>query len=253
MRSIQRLLAIGVAVTAIMSWSLLEFGQETNPSRNKPMHRRASNDVSQEATYGPEATDERGSMGALGIADLRSEVALLRSDLSEVRGQLRRLMQTSSSSAASTKAAQDQPSDTAQDWSSAPLSEQELQEEEANAIEEERQRSLARMQAAEAALRQETTDAVWSAQAVDTIRSAMENDGLAGTVLQDIECRATLCRMEVVHANPTMQSVFENDVRFEVARFLPRAMMHSEERFDGTISATIYLAREGQDLPRPAY
>lgn len=196
--------------------------------------------------------DERGSMGALGIADLRSEVALLRSDLSEVRGQLRRLMQTSSSSAASTKAAPKQPLDTAQD-SSVPLSEQELQEEEANAIEEERQGSFARMQAAEAALRQETTDAVWSAQAMDTIRSAMENDGLAGTVLQDIECRATLCRMEVVHADPTMQSVFENDVRFEVARFLPRAMMHSEERFDGTISATIYFAREGHDLPGPAY
>lgn len=122
MRYIQRLLATGVAVAAIMSWSLLEFGQETNPSQ-QPDESKGVYDVSQEATSGPEATDERDSMGALGIADLRREVALLRSDLSEVQDQLRRLMQTSSSSAASRKAAPNQPLDTAQDSSSVPLSE----------------------------------------------------------------------------------------------------------------------------------
>lgn len=59
MRSIQRLLAIGVAVAAIMSWSLLEFEQETNPPQQADASKGVY-DVSQEATSGPEATGRKG-------------------------------------------------------------------------------------------------------------------------------------------------------------------------------------------------
>jgi hypothetical protein len=130
------------------------------------------------------------------------------------------------------------------------LSEQELREQEADVIEAENQRSLARMAAGEAALQQESADGVWSIQAMDALREALGSEELSGTMVRDMECRATLCRLEVEHRDQEQQMAFEQQFSFKVGELLPRMMMHSEEQTDGTISATIYLAREGHELPR---
>jgi hypothetical protein len=88
---------------------------------------------------------------------------------------------------------------------------------------------------------------------MDTLRQALASEGFSGTKVQAMECRAALCRLEVVHADREQQMRFEQHFSFNVAQLLPRMIMHSEDQTDGTISATIYLAREGHELPRPAY
>ncbi len=178
------------------------------------------------------------------VADLRSEVALLRSDLAKVQRQLRQLTQSASQAPLSAK-----PSGAEEPADAVGLSEQELREQEAELIEAENQRSLARMAAGEAALRQESTDGVWSLQAMDALRQALGSEEFSGTQVQNMECRATLCRLEVVHADREQQMRFEQHFSFNVGSLLSRMMMHSEEQTDGTISVTIYLAREGHQLP----
>jgi hypothetical protein len=177
--------------------------------------------------------------------DLRSQVALLRSDLAKVQRQLRQLAQSASQAQRSAK-----PSGAEEPADAVVLSEQELREQEADMIEAENQRSLARMAAGEAALQQESADGVWSIQAAEALREALANEALSGTTVQDINCRSTLCRLQVVHDNREQQALFEHDFSFKVGQLLPRMMTHSEEQTDGTISATIYLAREGNELPR---
>jgi hypothetical protein len=130
------------------------------------------------------------------VADLRSQVALLRSDLDEVQRQLRQLVQSASQTPLSAK-----PSGAEEPADAVVLSEQELREQDADVIEAENQRSLARMAAWEAALQQESADGVWSLQAMDALGQALGSAEFSSTKVQDMECRATLCRLEVVYAD----------------------------------------------------
>ena len=201
-----------------------------------------------EAQFSEASSTDRGEEegpGLTEVADLRSQVALLRSDLDEVQRQLRQLVQSASQTPLSAK-----PSGAEEPADAVVLSEQELREQEADMIEAENQRSLARMAAGEAALQQESADGIWSIQAAEALREALANEALSGTTVQDIDCRSTLCRLQVMHDNREQQALFEHDFRFKVGQLLPRMMMHSEEQTDGTISVTIYLAREGHELLR---
>lgn len=182
------------------------------------------------------------------VADLRSQIALLRSDLAKVQRHLRQLAQSAAHAQRSAK-----PSGAEEPANAVVLSEQELREQEADVIEAEKQRSLGRMAAGEAALQQESADGVWSIQAMDALGQALGSEKFSSTKVQDMECRATLCRLEVVYADQEQQMRFEQHFSFKVGQLLPRMMMHSEEQTDGTISAAIYLAREGHELPRSEY
>lgn len=182
--------------------------------------------------------------GLTEVADLRSQVALLRSDLAKVQRQLRHLVQSASQAQLSVK-----PSGAEEPADAVVLSEQELREQEADMIEAENQRSLAHMAAGEAALQQESADDVWSSQAMDALGQALGSEEFSSTKVQDMECRTTLCWLEVEHRDKEQQMAFEQQFSFKVGQLLPRMMMHSEEQTDGTISVTIYLAREGHQLP----
>lgn len=59
---------------------------------------------------------------------------------------------------------------------------------------ESEKRILAQAEANEAALWKETEDPAWSGEARDLIASAVAAEELAATSVQDLECRATLCR-----------------------------------------------------------
>jgi hypothetical protein len=236
MSSFLRLFAAGVIVAGVVVWGLteVELGSDSPPDPAAAV--RLDNTG---------AVNEKDGQANPEVADLRSQVALLRSDLDEVQRQLRQLVQSASQAPLSVK-----PSSAEEPADAIVLSEQELREQEADMIEAENQRSLARMAAGEAALQQESADGVWSIQAAEALREALASEALSGTAVQDIDCRSTLCRLQVVHDNREQQALFEHGFSFKVGQLLPRMMMHSEEQTDGTISATMYLAREGNELPR---
>lgn len=254
MGSLLRLLGIGVVPCVMIAWGFAEFGRESSAPLTTASS-MSTYSTSAVGVSGADGTNQEDDMAEPAAADLRSEVALLRSDLAEVQQQLRRLARTVQS-AKSQAVREDKPTgtdETGYTAVSAALSEQELREQEAKAIDEDYERSVARMEAGEAALRSESTDVIWSTQAAEALLAAFQNEELSGTAVRDLECRATLCRVELAHRNPERQLAFEQQFRFKIGTILPRMTMHSEEQQDGTISATIYLAREGHDLPRPEY
>ncbi|MGH9894389.1 MAG: hypothetical protein ACREA0_20875, partial [bacterium] len=76
-------------------------------------------------------------------------------------------------------------------------------------------------------------------------------EGLAATSIQDVECRATFCRVEVTHKDRQAQALFEQRFMPAVAQLLPQAMPRTVKNEDGSTSSVVYLARDGHDFPQP--
>lgn len=116
-------------------------------------------------------------------------------------------------------------------------------------IAEEQQQIQAYAQMIEASLEAETVDSAWSVSTADRIRDVFTGDALAGASLQDIDCRATLCRVEVQHRDEAKLREFQRLFPFKVSQVLPNLMMHRIENADGSITTYLYLARQGYRLP----
>jgi hypothetical protein len=181
---------------------------------------------------------------------LRREVALLRADMAAVQRRLnelaRRAVEAEQVGVAHGSAVPDgMPAlDPRASLAAAAAERQRLEA-------ESEQRIVAQTEANEAALQKETEDSAWSGEAYDLINSAVAAEDLAGTSLHDVECRATLCRIEVTHKDPQAGSAFELQFIMAVAQLLPRAMLRAVENEDGSISTVLYLARDGHDFPQP--
>ncbi len=106
-----------------------------------------------------------------------------------------------------------------------------------------------RLEAIEATLRGEAIDATWAAQATDAIEQTLEDKALEGSVLHALECRSTLCRVEVTHPNPTARADFMLRFPMAVGLVLPSMTVRPIEGDDGSSTSSIYLTREGHELP----
>jgi hypothetical protein len=184
------------------------------------------------------------------IESLRREVALLRDDLAAVRRRLEQLAPRAveaerQDAAHGAAVSEGMPSIDPREDSAAATAERQRLEAESE------QRILAQAEANEAALQKETEDPTWSGEAYDLINSAVAAEDLAGTSLHDVECRATLCRIEATHKDPQARGAFEGQLIMTVAQLLPRATLRAVENEDGSISTVLYLARDGHDFPQP--
>jgi hypothetical protein len=108
----------------------------------------------------------------------------------------------------------------------------------------------AQAEANEAAFQQEATEPTWAGEAREVIARAVAAEELAGTSVQGVECRATLCRMEVTHSDQHARSVFAHHFLVAVAPLLPQAMVQAVENTDGSVRTALYLARAGHDFPQ---
>jgi len=104
-------------------------------------------------------------------------------------------------------------------------------------------------QAIEASLEAETVDSAWSGSTSQIIGEAFTGEELAGASLQDIDCRSTLCRVEVQHRDEAKLQEFQRLFPLKVSQALPRMMMHRIDNADGSITTYLYLARQGYRLP----
>ena len=169
------------------------------------------------------------------LEDLRREVAQLRADLRRVQQDLEARGHAPASAAP------------------APEEDEELADPEPHSADEiallEQQQIETHALAIEARLEAETADSAWSGRTAGRILEIFTGEKLGGAALQDIDCRATLCRVEVQHRDEAKLREFQHLFPFKVAQVLPRLMMHRMDNADGSITTYLYLAREGHRLP----
>jgi hypothetical protein len=114
---------------------------------------------------------------------------------------------------------------------------------------ETRDRIAALARLAERALRAETVDVAWAREARGLILNAAAP--LAATTVEDVECRATLCRMRVSHSDSIARASFESDFPIAVAGRISQMLVEPTESDSASPRATLYLARDGHALPDP--
>jgi len=173
---------------------------------------------------------------------LKHDMALVKSDLGSLRASLTSLAtQVQSASLSRGEPAEHIPHEEPQAIDS--------QAQDAAAMEEDAMLQETRLEAIEATLRGEAIDATWAAQATDAIEQALEDKALEGSVLDALECRSTLCRVEVTHPNPIARADFMLRFPMKVGQVLPSMTVRPIEGDDGSSTSSIYLAREGHELP----
>ncbi|MGH8656002.1 MAG: hypothetical protein ACREYE_29175 [Gammaproteobacteria bacterium] len=240
--------AVGTLIAGVMYATAPTDNGE--PLRAEAGSRKTSvEQVTTSESYQGGEEDARGN-DASDIEALRREVALLRADLGAVQRRLnqlaRRAVEAEQQEVAHGSAVPDgMPALDPRASLAAVAAERQRLEAESE------QRILAQSEANEAALQKETEDPTWSGEARDLINGAVVAEELGATSVQDVECRATLCRVEVTHKDRQARAAFRSQFIQAVAQLLPRAMMQPVENEDGSTSSVLYLARDGHDFPQP--
>ncbi len=101
----------------------------------------------------------------------------------------------------------------------------------------------------DATLRAEGPDTPWAGASERTIREVSVNPELAGSSVQSVECRTTICRVEVLHDSEQAADRFGGPFLAKLPN-LPRGMVRRyPPDADGRSRSVVFLAREGHRLP----
>ena len=95
----------------------------------------------------------------------------------------------------------------------------------------------------------EVPDTDWSARQEQQILNDLDNNVLGSAYIVDNECRSTLCRVEVEHPEPHEVDRLMMELMSKPA-FAGRQAFIEQATDSGSGRMTIYLARQGQRLPR---
>ena len=99
----------------------------------------------------------------------------------------------------------------------------------------------------------EAYDEMWSPNVTSSIEQTFQSPELIGGRLASVECRTTLCKVEVQHdqnLSPEDRFVFENTLLMSLANELPASTMRQVNSPDG-LRTEIYFAGKGHSLPKP--
>ena len=185
---------------------------------------------------------------------LREHLAAVRKDVRVLRGKvatLQRDLQAYATQAKTILAALEQaptPRRRASDHRNASPEEDLAQQ--AAIFAEEAQRSAMRAQTNDTAFDRQAVDGLWAQQADAVLKDAFASNELHTMSPAVMECRSTLCRVEVVHTDAYERSQFEHQLPVLVGTLLPSIAMHTTERDDGSSVSVVYLSREGYPLPQ---
>lgn len=243
--SILRIL-IAIATGFAVAWYGFHSGARDGDKEPGANARPSSLSAAQSASaQGGEEEGER--MGE--VAALRKEVNSLRSDLAALRSQL----QAQATQFKIIAATENQFTPSGGEAADSMADEVDPAEAEAQTIalmEQEKERSLARAQANETDFRAQAVDSAWAGEADSLIQKAFASEELKETFLGEVQCRKTLCRVEVSHEDEIQRARFEHRFPLMVAQMLPSIAMHTTENADGSSVTVVYLAREGSPLPQ---
>lgn len=109
----------------------------------------------------------------------------------------------------------------------------------------------ARQDAIEEVLAAEARDAGWARETEANLRSwysGLDPERFAGTVLEGVECRSTLCKLTLHQEHKAQQLEVAGTIRIET---LPRVFARFEDR-NGHHLTSLYLVRSGFQLPGPS-
>lgn len=107
-----------------------------------------------------------------------------------------------------------------------------------------------RMEIMESVFLSENIDPQWSTKTSGLITQHLEKGEQTKTNLEDVDCRATLCRVAVNHQDAAVAEEFQLQFPMQMAEALPQINYLYEQQADGSVSMVMYLARDGYDLPR---
>lgn len=95
----------------------------------------------------------------------------------------------------------------------------------------------------------EASDGAWAPFAEETIQVAVQQGDFTGTELLAISCQSTLCRMELYHDNVEAERSFVTNftsvLDFAAVDAFYQRVIHN----NGSIQMTLYLSRDGYQLP----
>ncbi|MCH9697566.1 MAG: hypothetical protein K0U68_05635 [Gammaproteobacteria bacterium] len=100
------------------------------------------------------------------------------------------------------------------------------------------------------AFQAEQTDTQWSMEITDSITSFFNSTNASGSVLSQVNCRTTLCIVEVEYENTSAMDEFDLDFQLHMASQLPQSNYATEQNDDGSLTVTMYMAREGYEFPQ---
>jgi hypothetical protein len=115
---------------------------------------------------------------------------------------------------------------------------------------EEKRRIQERIRFLESTLARETLDRGWAADAERAMLEVMESAEIAGSRIEELECRSTLCRAEVSHATSRDFDGFSERFLSSLPQ-LPRGFLHKLSGDDEPVRSVLFMAREGHRMPRP--
>jgi len=96
----------------------------------------------------------------------------------------------------------------------------------------------------------ETSDPQWAPEATTLVSSFFESDAGAKIKLSDLECRKTLCKVEI--SKPDSAEANDNlmlNFPMHVSKALSQSSSYYTQNEDGTTRVTMYLVRNGYELP----
>lgn len=211
--------------TAPLAGSMPTLGSDPERDRSSKADQAA-----REGVLDGDDVKEPTLMDELGA--LRREVLLLRADLSGVRNRVQQLEQSENRSTS------DEDAQTI-----------ESPEEVFAARTEAAQRAEDRLGAIEAAFLGEPTDRSWSADTSMAIDEALQSEQLRGTNVRSVECRSTMCRVEVAHDDPRKRMEFGLWLPAKLGGVLPTFITKEVDEGEGVTGSILFLVRLDHQLP----
>ena len=123
------------------------------------------------------------------------------------------------------------------------------QPEDAQSAAERRQREASIL---ENAFANEALDAAATNTFTQSMKDSMVSDELAGTQIVNAECRASLCRVAVLHKSDGDMEAFLGNIHAVEGFSDAEAYWQRESHADGSSSMTLFVARQGHRLPQYA-
>lgn len=100
------------------------------------------------------------------------------------------------------------------------------------------------------AFQTQDTDEQWSSGVTDSITAVFSDKGFTNTALSQVQCRSTLCIVEVEHSDSSAAEEFTMHFQEQLGNQLPQTSYASSQNDDGSVTVTMYMARDGYEFPQ---